>query len=697
MRRTFERRVARWKTLHGPVKNVVIEQVHKPGQLAASDFTVCNSLKVTIATAAFDHTLFHCVLTYSNFESITLCHSESFEALSTGIQDAFFRFGGVPMIHRTDSLAAAIRNHSSKKQLTDRYQALMTHYGCQAHRTNARCANENGDVESLNGKIKDRIDQALRIRGSRDFASVQAYVEFLDSIVDRANHNRTMKFQKDQAALNPLPAVRLESDDYVKDLSVSKGSTIRVRSQVYSVPSRLIDSKVNARVTIDSIIVSVGDDVVETMPRLVGKKAEAINYRHIIDSLVRKPGAFKNYRYHEQMFPRTVFRIAYDVLGENHTERVQSRIYLSILHIAARQSEEATAQALTHLIDQDLPIEVDQVRYLVEKADELPCPTDVEVPDIDLTDFDELIYGSDNTNDKECQNGANESDDKDDNEEAIQTGFEDPGGEGPGEARSDACRSVPGAPPAELSGSLRVIGGEGGAGRSLAHGVPLGADEPGDRGSSGGPCATINDTFETSSGQDMVELRLRSSAAAGDTQAGDTSVGEVLGSTRKRAAIREARQREESRALCVGGAVDSSGSQHLVHDLQPVGSTTSVGQARAPSSTTAQDTLGLRSFDHRRPGIRATEPRGDGSLVYPVGRTLRAWERATDEQPCVQQMGPNLQGRDDDSGRDRSVSSPQRDHRDERGQLPRGSSQEEQSRIVNVQLAFSYDFFSGEF
>ena len=95
-RRTFERRVSRWRSLHGPGKTVYFEQLHHPGRLAASDFTVMNDLNVKIAGSRFEHTLFHCVLTYSNVESVSLCFSESFEALSEGIQKAFWEFGGVP-------------------------------------------------------------------------------------------------------------------------------------------------------------------------------------------------------------------------------------------------------------------------------------------------------------------------------------------------------------------------------------------------------------------------------------------------------------------------------------------------------------------------------------------------------------------------------------------------------------------------
>jgi len=335
-RRTFERRVALWRSLYGPGKTVFFSQIHHPGRLAASDFTVCNELGVKIAGERFDHTLFHCVLTYSNVESVSLCFSESFEALSQGIQKAFWEFGGVPLRHRTDSLSAAVRNHSSRKTLTDRYAALMDHYRCEAERTNARCANENGDVESSNRHIKDRIDQALLLRGSRDFTNRDEYMNFVEELIGRANTNRAERFLEERAAFGPLPEQRLDTDDFLPGIRVSRSSTIQVRTNTYSVPSRLIGRQVDVRVGAEQISVTHHGHPVQTMPRLVGKKQVSINYRHIIDSLVRKPGAFANYQYREEMFPTSGFRIAYDMLRDNHTQKVADKMYVQILEIAAR-------------------------------------------------------------------------------------------------------------------------------------------------------------------------------------------------------------------------------------------------------------------------------------------------------------------------------------------------------------------------
>ena len=334
-RRTLERRVNRWRSLHGPGKTVFFDQEHHPGRLAASDFTVCNDLGVRIAGQRFDHMFFHCVLTYSNVESVSLCFSESFEALSTGIQKAFWDFGGVPARHRSDSLAAAVRNHTSRRELTERYAALMSYYNCEAERTNARCANENGDVESSNGHLKDRIDQALMLRGSRNFESREEYVDFVEDLIRRANDNRQKKYLEDTAQLRRLPDTRLDTDDIVTDVRVSRSSTIRVRTNTYSVPSRLIGQLVDLRIGAEYITVTHHGNVIQTMPRLVGKQLAAINYRHIIDSLVRKPGAFANYRYREEMFPTSSFRLTWDTLRAAHSEKVADKMYVQILHLAA--------------------------------------------------------------------------------------------------------------------------------------------------------------------------------------------------------------------------------------------------------------------------------------------------------------------------------------------------------------------------
>ena len=676
-RRTFERRVAEWRSLYGPNKTVFFNQVHHPGRLAASDFTVCNELGVKIAGERFDHTLFHCVLTYSNVESISLCFSESFEALSQGIQKAFWEFGGVPLRHRTDSLSAAVRNHSSRKTLTDRYAALMDHYRCEAERTNARCANENGDVESSNGHLKDRIDQGLLLRGSRDFASRDEYVTFVEELIRRANANRSKRFLEEQACFNRLPAERLDTDDFLSDIRVSRSSTIQVRTNTYSVPSRLIGQQVNVRVGAEQITVMHHGHVIQTMPRLVGKQQVSINYRHIIDSLVRKPGAFANYQYREEMFPTSGFRIAYDMLHDQHAEKAADKRYVQILELAARESQDDVADALRHLIAAGEAIDVDRIAALVAEASRLPPVTDLEIEAPDLSVFDSLFT----TFDKESPNHAtheslgknvHESEVDFRSKEVVQTDEPRDGGNVTAEDRPDVPtdRTVPGTSHAEHARPLSGVGAASGDRESQPPGVSVGTDDVGMRSAAGRPHPAAGESLEASAGEDVGFLQVRPSATECEPSAADASRRIVSETPGECSAVWETRFGEEPCVVRLGGAVDLPGPQYAVHDLRLVGATIAAGEAGTATAQNDQAVVELRGVDHRRPGVRSADAGRDGSAVHVVGGTIRTGQCAADKQPGLQQVGPDLQGRHDDRRRDRPPRAPQRDHRIKRPQLP---------------------------
>ena len=124
-RRTFERRVHHWRATLGPAQNVMFSQVHHAGDLAASDFTELSSLGITITGQRFEQLAYHFVLTYSNWEAITLCASESFEALSDGLQNALWELGGVPRRHRSDSLSAAVNNLSVRARVSSPLSSVV--------------------------------------------------------------------------------------------------------------------------------------------------------------------------------------------------------------------------------------------------------------------------------------------------------------------------------------------------------------------------------------------------------------------------------------------------------------------------------------------------------------------------------------------------------------------------------------------
>jgi transposase len=294
--RTLQRRVKWWRATSGPAKEVFFAQVHEPGRLGASDFTHLTSLGVTIQGQPFAHLAYHFVLTYSNWEHVTLCFSESFTSLSEGLQNALTALGRVPQRHRTDRMTLAVHHDGNAEEYTASYRALMSHYQVQPEATNPASGNENGDVESSHRHFKDTLDQALLLRGSRDFASREAYWSLVLDVVARRNAGRQTKFHEELAVMRSLPGLRLENLKR-EPVRVQRGSTIRVQNNVYSVPARLIGERVEARVGLEHIEVYYGEQLVAKMPRLRNQDKHRIDYRHIIDWLVRKPGAFAQYRY----------------------------------------------------------------------------------------------------------------------------------------------------------------------------------------------------------------------------------------------------------------------------------------------------------------------------------------------------------------------------------------------------------------
>ena len=388
--RTLRRHIAKWRLLHGPEKDILFEQVHTPGERAQSDFTHMEDLGVTIAGEPFAHLVYHFVLTYSNVEAASICFSETFEALAEGIEKALWQIGGVPQQHRTDHLSAAVRHlrQPEREDWTVRYQALMAHYGMQPTWNNTGVAHENGDVEQSHHRFKEAVDQALRARGSRDFASRAAYEHFLQNLICKRNHTRAAKFAAEKATLRPLPSRELAPCKELQ-LVVSRFSTITVATNRYSVPSRLIGATVLVRVRSERLEGYVGTTRVFEMPRLIGKQQHRIDYHHVIHSLVRKPGAFAAYRYRDDLFPTTTFRQAYDCLVESSQARAD-REYVRILHLAATTSEAEVETALQILLEEHKTPTFLPVRDLVQVPTLHLVPT-LSTPDLNLAAYDQFI------------------------------------------------------------------------------------------------------------------------------------------------------------------------------------------------------------------------------------------------------------------------------------------------------------------
>jgi hypothetical protein len=387
--RTLQRRIKAWRALEGPPREVFFPQVHEPGVRCESDFCDLGELEVTIEGQRFAHLLYHFVLPYSNWETGTICFAESFESLSGGLEQALWELGGVPRRHRTDRLSAAVQRPEHPEEFTRAYQALLAHYGLQGEKIQAGQPQENGDVEQRHYRLKQALDQGLLLRGSREFESRQQYEGFLRTVLAQVNRGRRARLQEELRRLRPLPERRLGA---AKRLTVKVGpsSTIRVQHNVYSVPSRLIGERIEVRLHAEHLELWYAQRFVEAVPRLRGEARHRVNYRHIIDWLVRKPGAFAQYRYREDLFPTSRFRMAYDALQATGSPRADKE-YLQLLHLAAKESEAGVDDALRVLLGQAAPLSAAAVEALVRSGQELPPPTEVMVEPVDLAAYDLLL------------------------------------------------------------------------------------------------------------------------------------------------------------------------------------------------------------------------------------------------------------------------------------------------------------------
>jgi hypothetical protein len=384
--RTLQRRIRKWIALKGPDQDIKFQQEHIAGKQSQSDWTHCSELGVTIARQPFPHMLFHFMLPFSRWETAYIAHSESFESLTSGYMKAVAELGAVAEEHRTDNLSAAVTSDGERRVFTERWQAFLNHYGVKPSANTPGESHENGSVEKSHHLLKNALHQALKLRGDKNFSSIEEYEKFIRRILDQRNKGRRPALAKEMSVLGPLPN-RHWSDPKQVEAGVTSFSIISVDKVPYSVPSRLIGRRLRVLIYPEVLRVFLGDTFVQEMPRL--KPGErGINYRHLVASLVRKPGAFENYAYREELFPTATFRRAYDTLRRNRPERA-SKEYVGILHLAAMNSEQDVNAALEAMLEAEELPSVRRLRELIS-APAPPLPV-VAIPPPELCSYDQLL------------------------------------------------------------------------------------------------------------------------------------------------------------------------------------------------------------------------------------------------------------------------------------------------------------------
>jgi len=392
--RTLQRRVRQWRAEHGGDREIFFAQVHPPGRLGLSDFTVCDSLGVTIAGVVLPHRLYQFAFAHSGWRHARIVlGGESFQALSSGLQEALWMAGGGPEEHRTDSLSAAFNNLAEQQELTARYRELCEHYGLRGSRNNPGESHENGAIESRQGSLKVALEQALLLRGTREFADMEAYGQFVAETVRRLNARCARAWEVERASLRPLP-VRRTVDFEEVDARVSKYGVFTAKGVTYSVPSRLIGHRLKVRLHSAHIEAWLGGVKVFECERLRGsvqdRHPKRIDWRHMMPSLRRKPGAFARWVMRDAMFPRSEYAQAWQRISQRLSEREACRLMVNLLDLADRANVVVElARVLAALGERDELPDIDVLR-----AQFAPRPTLMPVVEVMLPPaavYDELL------------------------------------------------------------------------------------------------------------------------------------------------------------------------------------------------------------------------------------------------------------------------------------------------------------------
>jgi len=401
--RTLQRRVKHWLATCGPQKVVMFRQSVPAGHQGLSDFTHPNTA-ITVAGEPFKHLLYQFRLAHSGWRHVHIVQGgESYSALADGLQSALHTLGGAPKEHRTDSLCAAYVNNAEKQRLTDDYQALCQHYGMTPTTNNLGVSHENGAIEASHGSFKRRIEQAIKLRGSNDFATLRAYRELIERIVSKLNKRCKGRLADEQKSLAMLPAQRFI--DYTElSAKVTTSSTISIKRVLYTVPSRLIGETIKVHLYHDRLECYVAQTRCIRLPRVYPKsatgRARRIDYHHIIHSLAAKPQAFRFSQFRDDILPSADYRQLWAIAEQQFKPRDACKWIVAVLRFAYDYDCESLLgmellQEARHTALPDL--KTLQARYLQHAP-----PPDIPIRQHTIDEYDQLLIGQWKTREVSC-------------------------------------------------------------------------------------------------------------------------------------------------------------------------------------------------------------------------------------------------------------------------------------------------------
>ena len=390
--RSLQRRFRAWKLANGHVrKPVYFEQEHEAGRLLELDWFHPRDFEVRIAGESYRHLICHCVLTYSNWEWAITCRSESFASLKICLQSALWELGGVPRICQVDNSSTAthrLGKGGSGRVFNERFVGLLSHYGMKPKTIQIGAANENGDVESSHSHLRRYLRDQLALRpGGSDFESHEEYEQWLSGCLRQRNLRRKRKVDDEKAALDVLPSCRLPEYEET-DCRVNKYSLARVGKGSYSVPSKYRGMRLRARIYESRIELWDGSEAIASFESHANAGGACVDWRHLIEDLCRKPGAFERYRYRQSFYPSERWQQLGESLRKRFSVPRADSDYLQILRLSLEHGQERIEEILDRVAPEEVCL--DRIRAELGEQERWREVSSLKLQG-DLSAYDQLL------------------------------------------------------------------------------------------------------------------------------------------------------------------------------------------------------------------------------------------------------------------------------------------------------------------
>lgn len=328
---------------------VYIPLIYQPGEVAQVDF-----FEVTVEEAGVRRKVWKFLLhlMYSGYDFVWLYERCDQTSFLDGHVRAFAYLGGVPQRLTYDNLTAAVhRRLGGERQLTERFQALASHYLFEPCFARPGEGHDKGGVESRGKNI--RLQHLVPIpRGDTLSAMSEALLAEVQrgcaTKQDAEGRSVVQRFEAERAQLRSLPAVPFEARRVLL-VCVSSKATVQVEGAIYSVPSPWARLEATAWVGVEDVRLICQGQEVSYPKQKPGRRL--VQYRHYLPELARKPQAVR------QVAGALIAELGppydrlWELLVQTYGPREAARVLARILGAIVQHGEAAVRDALQQAME----------------------------------------------------------------------------------------------------------------------------------------------------------------------------------------------------------------------------------------------------------------------------------------------------------------------------------------------------------